>query len=113
VDRAWSYAFRDDVLGVPRQSQAFEDLLGRILDGKRLGEATDPFNARQGASAIRLTELLDNYRFAQDRNPAFEIERIGPRWVAFNDTRSYALLGDPAVRCLAEPVKVAKAPEPQ
>jgi hypothetical protein len=96
VDRAWSYSFRDEVLNVPRQSQSFEDLLSRILDGKRLGEATDQFNMRQGASAIRLTELLDKYRHA--RNPEFEIDRIGPRWVAFSDARAYTLLGDPAVR---------------
>jgi hypothetical protein len=103
VDRAWSYAFRDEILGVPRQTQSFEDLLGRVLDGKRLGEATDQFNTRQGASAMRLTELLDKYRYAQGRNPVFELERIGPRWVAFSDARAYALLGDPAVRIVTTP----------
>ncbi|RRR72637.1 MAG: hypothetical protein EI684_09950 [Candidatus Viridilinea halotolerans] len=101
VDRAWSYAFRDEVLNVPRQTQAFEDLLSRILDGKRLGEATDPFNLRQGLTAVHLVELLDKYPQAKN-NPDYELERIGPRWIAFNDARAYALLGDPAVRIVAD-----------
>jgi hypothetical protein len=52
---------------------------------------------------MRLTELLDKYRYAQGRNPVFELERIGPRWVAFSDARAYALLGDPAVRIVTTP----------
>ncbi|WP_129677489.1 C1 family peptidase [Candidatus Chloroploca sp. Khr17] len=104
VDRAWSYSFRDEMLKVPRQAQAFEDLLSRILDGKRLGEATDQFNMRQGMTAVHLTELLDKYRHAQG-NLEFEIQRIGPRWAAFSDARAYALLGDPAVRIVTSPAQ--------
>ena len=99
VDRAWSYSFRDEMQKVPGQSQAFEDLLGSILDGKRLGEATDQFNTRQGQTAMDLTELLDSYRFAAaNGSQSFGLEGIGPRWAAFSDARGYSLLGDPAVR---------------
>ena len=99
VDRAWSYSFRDEMQKVPGQSQAFEDLLGGILDGKRLGEATDQFNTRQGQTAMDLTDLLDSYRFAAaNGSQSFGLEGIGPRWAAFSDARGYSLLGDPAVR---------------
>ncbi|MBX0330524.1 C1 family peptidase [Oscillochloris sp. ZM17-4] len=103
VDRAWSYSFRDEVQKVPGQSQAFEDLLGGILDGKRLGEATDQFNTRQGQTAMDLTDLLDNYRFAAaNGSERFGLEGIGPRWAAFSDARGYSLLGDPAARLHVE-----------
>jgi len=97
VDRAWSYSFRDPILGIPAQWQALEHLLARIMDGKRLGEATDQFNTRQGQAAMRLTELLDNYRHAAQGAP-FGLDTIGPRWAAFSDARGYSLFGDPAVR---------------
>lgn len=108
VDRAWSYSFRDPILGLPSQTQAFEDLIGRIMDGKRLGEATDQFNTRQGQAAMRLTEMHDSYRYALPGAP-FGLKEIGPRWAAFNDARSYSLLGDPAVRLAVTSREMVKA----
>lgn len=99
VDRAWSYSFREG--GLPAQTQAFEDLLGRIMAGKRLGEATDQFNTRQGQVAVRLTMLLDNYSFAPADAP-FGLQEIGPRWAEFQDARAYSLLGDPAARLMVD-----------
>lgn len=99
VDRAWTYSFRGGELGIPSQIQAFEDLLARIMDGKRLGEATDQFNTRQGQAAMRLTEMLDNYRHATPGAP-YGLDKIGPRWAAFNDARGYSLFGDPAARLI-------------
>lgn len=97
VDRAWTYSFREGQFSLPAQAQAFEDLLGRIMDGKRLGEATDQLNTRQGLAAMRLTDWLDAYRHAPPGAP-LGLQEIGPHWVAFQDARGYSLLGDPAVR---------------
>lgn len=92
VERAWTHSFSSP--DAPKQSQAFEDLLARILNGKRLGFATDQFNLRQGVLSSRLADEIENMAFHKTIKP----EALGPLWVARNDARNYALLGDPAVR---------------
>lgn len=93
VDRAWTFSFSgiEDVRG---QSQPFEDVLGRLLQGKRAGDATDQFNVIQGDRAMALTEELENIKFGKIVEDV-EISRL---WMARNDARNYALLGDPAAR---------------
>jgi hypothetical protein len=104
VDRAWSYAFQSQAgPAAPAtrriaaaQVQAFDDLLRRLMDGKRIGFATDQFNAQQGAVAVELSDLLAQAARSSDPDQlAFE---IGLAWVVRNDLRNYAVLGDPAVR---------------
>ena len=101
IDRAWTYSFRGNAPGSARiayaQTQAFEDLLARMMDGKRMGYATDQFNAQQGATAVELSELLLQQlaRPTDDKTDALSL-----LWAAHNDLRNYALLGDPAVRLL-------------
>jgi hypothetical protein len=92
VDRAWTHSFSRR--GVPAQSQAFEDLLARILAGKRMGFATDQFNLRQGVIASILANELEQDDFGKYVDP----RNLSSLWVARNDARNYALLGDPAVR---------------
>lgn len=92
IDRAWNYSFNSPK--TPAQSQTFEDVVGRILSGKRLGFATDQFNMRQGALAALLADILENVEFGKRVAPS----TLGPLWIARNDARNYALLGDPAVR---------------
>jgi hypothetical protein len=93
VDRAWTFSFSgiEDVKG---QSQPFEDVLGRLLQGKRAGDATDQFNIIQGDRAMALTEELENIKFGKIVDD-LELSRL---WMARNDARNYALLGDPAAR---------------
>lgn len=93
IDRAWTYAFSSATL--PAQSQAFEDLLARILAGKRMGFATDQFNQRQGFVASLLANEIEYAQFGKRSDP----QEVSALWVARNDARNYALLGDPAV-CL-------------
>lgn len=93
VERAWTYSF-SGTLNVPAQSQPFEDLLRRILAGKRMGFATDQFNMRQGAFAAQLTQEIEQMEFGKVIKPA----DLSVLWTARNDARNYALLGDPAVR---------------
>jgi hypothetical protein len=97
VDRAWSYSFSVPELGVKGQTQSFEDLLRRLMDGTRLGFATDQFNMRQAAFGGELSKLVQKTPFASG-NPNFGLGQIGSLWKAYQDARSYALLGDPAAQ---------------
>lgn len=92
VERAWTYSFSEG--NAKGQSQPFEDVLGRLMLGKRAGDATDQFNIIQGARSMTLTEELENMKFGKKVPPA-ELARL---WMARNDARNYALLGDPAVK---------------
>ncbi len=92
VDRAWSHSFRSEL--VPAQIQRFESVLGKLMQGDRLGLATDQFNMVQGALANTLNELLVKVRAGKQISPL----ELGSLWAARNDARNYALLGDPAVR---------------
>lgn len=93
VERAWTYSFQGTE-GVEGQSQPFEDVLGQLMKGRCLGHATDQFNAIQGARALALTEEIDQIDYGRDYDP-YELARL---WMARNDARNYALLGDPAAR---------------
>jgi hypothetical protein len=97
IDRAWNYSFSIPELGVHSQTQGFEDLLGRLMDGGRAGFATDQFNMRQAAFASALSDLVRRVTFAE-HNPDFGLDEIRRIWTSFQDARSYTLLGDPAVR---------------
>jgi hypothetical protein len=92
VERAWTHSF--SAPGVPAQTQRFESVLGRLMQGDRLGLATDQFNMVQGAVAMQLAQRLEDVRFGYQITPA----ELSALWVARNDARNYALLGDPAVR---------------
>jgi hypothetical protein len=96
VERAWAHSFSGS--GAAAQSQAFEDVLARIMAGKRLGFATDQFNMRQGVLSSMLANQLENMSFGK------QVSRsdLNALWVARNDARNYALLGDPAVRLPVE-----------
>ena len=104
VDRAWTSSFRARLArGAPAalriaaaQVQAFDDLLRRLMDGKRVGFATDQFNAQQGAVAVELSDLLAEA--SRSRDAFARALEISQAWVVRNDLRNYALLGDPAVR---------------
>ncbi len=92
VERAWTYSFSLD--GARGQTQSFEDVIGRLIVGKRLGSATDQFNIVQAARSMTLAEELENIKFGKQPDPA-ELSRL---WMARNDARNYLLLGDPAAR---------------
>jgi hypothetical protein len=93
VERAWTYSFSGTETAIA-QSQPFEDVIGRLLLGYRAGSATDDFNVIQGARAMSLTQELEDMKFGKIVEP-LELARL---WMARNDARNYALLGDPAVR---------------
>lgn len=93
VERAWTYSF-SSMEGARAQTQGFEDIIGRLLHGRPLGDATDQFNTLQGQRAMVLTEELDNIKFNKQVDPL----ELAMLWVARNDARNYLVLGDPAAR---------------
>jgi hypothetical protein len=95
VDRAWAYSFRS---GRTAQIQGFRDVIGRIMRGDRLGQATDQFNIRWAALSTDLAETLAEARLGRK----IEARSLANQWVARDDARNYVLFGDPAVRLRVE-----------
>jgi hypothetical protein len=93
VDRAWSYSFSVPELNVSGQTQGFDDLLRRLMSSGRVGFATDDFNLRQAAFSKALSDYSRNAIFSE----TYKLNEIGAIWKAYQDARSYGVLGDPAV----------------
>jgi hypothetical protein len=85
VDRLWGYSFYWP--GSGEHLPAFQDALGRLLAGKPVGWAMEPFNLRYAELAAALL----------DGSPADLLDEIALR-TACRDARNYVVLGDPAVR---------------
>lgn len=96
VDRAWASSFTSSRAGP--QLQGFRDVIGHILRGDRLGQATDQFDVRRAALSAELTDLRSDLEFGK-QVPARQIADL---WIARNDARNYVVLGDPAVRLRVE-----------
>ena len=63
VDRAWPTSFTSPRVGP--QLQGFRDVIGRILRGDRLGQATDQFDVRRAALSFELSELQRRFELRQ------------------------------------------------
>jgi len=92
VDRAWSFSFDWPESGA--QLQVFEGVLGRLLEGYPVGAATEYLNQRYAELFTDLAEEREEVRWGA--RPDFL--SLSDLWIAANDARSYALIGDPAVR---------------
>jgi hypothetical protein len=95
VDRAWAYSFRT---GDKAQTQGFRDVIGRLMRGERMGQATDQFNIRWAALSSDLSDVLDKIRLGLNVDP----KRLANQWIARDDARNYVLFGDPAARLRVE-----------
>lgn len=99
VDRAWTYSFIWGRGG--RQLTSFEELLKKLVNGKRVGSAMEAFGSRYAElSAELLIELEDRKARVprQSVQTVLEDEQLAGLWAANNDARNYIVLGDPAVR---------------
>jgi len=92
VERAWAYSFQSDKGG--GQIQGFREVLARLLNGDRVGQATDTFNMRWAALSTRLAELQVDLQHGAD----VPLKLLGQFWVARDDARNFLILGDPAVQ---------------
>ena len=93
IDRAWTYSFPNNQASA--QTEPFEEVLSRLMQGRRVGDATDQFNSIQGSRAMALSDQLDKIRFGKKTIETLHFARL---WMAYSDARSYVLFGDPAAR---------------
>src|SRR5262245_62141094 len=100
VERAWAYSFQSDKGGA--QIQGFREVLARLFNGDRVGQATDTFNMRWAALSTRLAELQVDRQHGVD----VPLKLLGQFWVARDDARNFMILGDPAVQ-----LRVKEMPE--
>jgi len=90
VSRVWEYSFVGSI-GVSEQEETLKDAVHMVLQGQRIGHATNAINTRWIHLTRRLEAQLD------DRHK-YSKEQIRDTWGARNDCRGYVILGDPAAR---------------
>jgi hypothetical protein len=95
IERAWAYSFQGQRGG---QVQGFRDVIGRLLRGERIGQATDQFNLRWAAISTDLSEMQAELA----RGAEVKTRTLANLWIARDDARNYMILGDPAVRLRVE-----------
>lgn len=93
VERAWPSSFLWKRAG--EQLHTFNDLLGRLMNGERVGAAFDGFNSRYSELSNDLTEELRNIK---EGGKSVKAAQLADLWLAHEDARGYVILGDPAVR---------------
>ncbi len=102
IERAWAYSFLGDKGG--SQTQGFRDVIGRLLRGDRIGQATDVFNTRWAALSVQLSEAQLDLQHGAD----VSLKALGRMWVARDDARNFMILGDPAVRLRVEDLQAVQ-----
>ena len=93
IERAWGYSF--DWPGAGPQREVFESTLKQLMEGIPLGAALEFFNGRYAELSTILTGQLNAIK-QENRIP--DDLKLAGLWIANNDARGYAIVGDPAVR---------------
>lgn len=91
--------------GAGGQLETFESCFKSLMAGRRLGLALESFGQRHAGIATVLTDQMEQWRQRPETRPEGISDALGQAflWLAHNDARGYALLGDPAVRLPLQP----------
>lgn len=92
VERAWGYSFAWP--GADSEPESFKAMLYQLFSGQPLGHAMEALNQRYAQVSTLLSEDFQQSRY----DPDYDARKLAGHWIANNDVRSYAVLGDPAVR---------------
>lgn len=92
IERAWgsSLQWSPDL----EQIDVFESVLTHLMAGNPVGSALEHFNSRYATWASQLSTTLNDVKYGLQVEPI----NIASMWIAHNDARGYAIIGDPAVR---------------
>jgi len=101
IDRAWSYSFQWG--GIEEQNSAFQGILYQLMNGRQVGLAMESLNDRYAEIATILSNSLQDLKYEAEPSLAM-LARIAFEYTANNDSRGYAVLGDPAVSLPLAPV---------
>lgn len=98
VDRAWTTSFDWNPGDDEPNPKVFRDTVLPLVNGCRVGDATESLGTLYGFLATRVKEHLEQTR-GRELGPGGADPARGARlWRATNDVRSFVVFGDPAVR---------------
>jgi hypothetical protein len=98
IDRAWAYSFQNS--RSQPQVQEMRDVMVRILQGQRIGQATESLNVHWAVLSAELQHAMSEHK--DYGSQVVSDTQLANRYVARNDARNYVVIGDPAVRLRVE-----------
>ena len=91
----------------------FQSMAERLVQGKRLGEATWPFREAVPRHLLEYQRLctvqLEKVQSGKQPLTQADHQALVYAWIAWNDARCWVILGDPAVRLRSSPLATSRS----